>query len=172
MAKSATPLQMISVASPCRVSWDGMDGDDRVRFCTSCSSRVYNLSGMTREEAERLVVGAEGRLCVRFYRRADGTVATRDCSLIFGLSRRVVTGLAALAAVVLLGIFGTGLAVFAASQIASASGGGRGPESAGWTSVPPVRMIRDWLFPPPPPVVMGGICPPPQVQPPPPEGNP
>jgi hypothetical protein len=36
-------------------------------------------------EAERLVVEKEGRLCVRFHRRADGTVLTRDCPV--GLRR-------------------------------------------------------------------------------------
>jgi hypothetical protein len=34
---------------------------------------------MTRYAAETLVAEREGRLCVRFYRRADGTVITRDC---------------------------------------------------------------------------------------------
>ena len=49
------------------------------RFCGECSLNVYNLSGMTRDEAENLIQNAEGRLCVRFYQRADGTVITEDC---------------------------------------------------------------------------------------------
>jgi hypothetical protein len=56
-----------------------MYGDDQKRFCKECKLNVYNLSGMTREDAERLVTNAEGRLCVRFYRRADGTIITQDC---------------------------------------------------------------------------------------------
>jgi hypothetical protein len=56
-----------------------MYGDDRKRFCGDCKLNVYNLSGMTRNEAEALIMNAEGRLCVRFFRRADGTVITRDC---------------------------------------------------------------------------------------------
>jgi hypothetical protein len=56
-----------------------MYGDERKRFCKQCKLSVYNLSGMSREEAERLVMNAEGRLCVRFYRRADGTMITQDC---------------------------------------------------------------------------------------------
>jgi hypothetical protein len=56
-----------------------MYGDERTRFCGQCKLNVYNLSGMTREEAENLVTNAEGRLCVRFYRRADGTVITENC---------------------------------------------------------------------------------------------
>jgi hypothetical protein len=56
-----------------------MKGDDRVRFCKLCSLHVYNLSAMTRSAAETLVAEREGRLCVQFYRRADGTVLTADC---------------------------------------------------------------------------------------------
>ena len=40
---------------------------------------VYNLSAMSKTEAEKLFLNSEGRLCVRFYRRADGTVLTKDC---------------------------------------------------------------------------------------------
>ena len=40
---------------------------------------VYNLSGMSRTEAENLLMNSEGRLCVRFYQRADGSVITQDC---------------------------------------------------------------------------------------------
>lgn len=75
---SRTPLE-IRVASPCSASWDAMDGDDRARFCVHCTKNVYDLSAMSRAEAEALVRGKEGRLCVRFYRRADGTVLTDNC---------------------------------------------------------------------------------------------
>jgi hypothetical protein len=56
-----------------------MYGSDRMRFCGDCKLNVYNLSGMTRDEAESLVMNAEGRLCVRFYRRPDGTMITQNC---------------------------------------------------------------------------------------------
>lgn len=56
-----------------------MNGADRTRFCASCQLNVYNLSAMTKKEAENLIVKTEGRLCVRFYRRADGTVLTQNC---------------------------------------------------------------------------------------------
>ncbi len=56
-----------------------MTGDDRVRHCQECKLNVYNLSEMTRKDAESLIARSEGRLCVRFYRRADGTILTRDC---------------------------------------------------------------------------------------------
>jgi hypothetical protein len=56
-----------------------MAGDDRVRHCQECNLNIYNLSEMTRSEAEQLITSHEGRLCVRLYRRADGTILTRDC---------------------------------------------------------------------------------------------
>jgi len=67
------------VASPCGVSWETMEGDERVRFCRLCSLNVYDFSGMTRAEVEALVLKTEGRLCGRMTRRADGTVLTKDC---------------------------------------------------------------------------------------------
>src|SRR5262245_54742918 len=45
---------------------------------------------MSREEAVELVKKREGRLCVRFYRRADGTVLTRDCPEAARTARRRV----------------------------------------------------------------------------------
>jgi Carboxypeptidase regulatory-like domain len=74
-----TTLDNIRVASPCLASWEKMTGDDRVRYCQECKLDVYNLSDMNRAEAEHLISSREGRLCVRFYRRADGTILTRDC---------------------------------------------------------------------------------------------
>ncbi|MBI3273114.1 MAG: hypothetical protein HYZ53_29260 [Planctomycetes bacterium] len=72
-------LDGIRIASPCKVSWASMTGDDRTRFCQQCRLNVYNLEGMTRDEARTLIEKREGRLCVRFFRRADGTILFRDC---------------------------------------------------------------------------------------------
>lgn len=72
-------LDHVQVARPCPASWDEMVGDDRVRHCSLCALNVYDLSAMRRDEAEQLLLATEGRLCVRFYRRADGTVMTQDC---------------------------------------------------------------------------------------------
>src|SRR5687768_6720341 len=72
-------LDVIDVKTPCTASWDKMRGDDRVRFCAHCNLNVYNLSAMTRSAAENLVNQREGRLCVQFIRRADGTLLTDDC---------------------------------------------------------------------------------------------
>jgi hypothetical protein len=77
----ADGLRHLEIASPCQVSWDGMRGDDQVRFCGTCRQNVYNLSSMTLRQAQDLIVEREGHLCVRFFRRTDGTVVTRDCGV-------------------------------------------------------------------------------------------
>jgi hypothetical protein len=79
MRRCESPLDRVTVAAPCGVGWENMAGDERVRFCGQCGLNVYNLSGMTKGEAERLVARAEGTLCVRYYRRADGTILTKNC---------------------------------------------------------------------------------------------
>jgi len=73
------PLKNVQVASPCRADWDLMIGTDRIRFCGQCNLNVYNLSAMKRTDAESLILRNEGRLCVRFYRRPDGSIITQDC---------------------------------------------------------------------------------------------
>jgi hypothetical protein len=72
-------LRNVRVASPCSADWEGMIGDDRVRYCSACNLNVYNFSAITAAEVHRLVASHEGRLCGRFYRRKDGTILTRDC---------------------------------------------------------------------------------------------
>src|SRR4051812_6201736 len=63
------------------------DGE-RVRHCDQCDLNVYNLSALTADEAEVLLVAHEGRrLCGAFYRREDGTVLTRDCPVGLALVR-------------------------------------------------------------------------------------
>jgi len=56
-----------------------MVGDDRTRHCSNCNLNVYNFSAMTEREIKRLVSANRGRLCARFYRRADGTMLTQNC---------------------------------------------------------------------------------------------
>ena len=84
-------LNMISVASPCRASWAGMAGNEKKRHCLECRKDVYNLSAMSSEEAQALLDDSRGRICVRFYRRNDGTILTQDCPVgLRAVRRRVV----------------------------------------------------------------------------------
>jgi hypothetical protein len=103
-------LDRVHIAAPCSADWKEMRGDERVRFCGSCSLNVYNLSAMTRREAERLVVQSEGRLCVRFYRRADGTTLTQNCPVgLRALKRRASRVASAVAAATFSFFAGLGL---------------------------------------------------------------
>ena len=86
-AKSKLPvLDNIRIAAPCSAEWAAMTGDERVRHCGDCKKNVYNISELTRDEAEALIVAKEGKLCVRYYQRTDGTILLKDCSI--GVSRR------------------------------------------------------------------------------------
>jgi hypothetical protein len=124
--RSLPVLEDIRVASPCHARWDEMTGDEQSRFCGSCKKNVYNLSAMTREAAEALVRSREGELCVRYYRRADGTVLTADCSV--GVRRKRVQLVAAAGAV-------TALAAGAAAMAFARMGGVGAPP-------PPVTMVQ------------------------------
>jgi hypothetical protein len=91
-------LDNIRVASPCSADWSKMPGHERVRHCGDCKKNVYNLSELTREQAESLIVEHEGKLCVRYYQRADGTILLKDCAVGVKRKRRrriIVAGAAA-----------------------------------------------------------------------------
>jgi len=94
-------LEQIQIASPCNADWSQMTGDERTRHCGECQKNVYNLSGMTREEAEALLIERNGDLCVRYYRRHDGTILLADCAVGArrkSRNRRIAAGAAALLA--------------------------------------------------------------------------
>jgi hypothetical protein len=105
MQKYTSPLDDVRVAAPCPADWDRMVGDERARFCDRCSLHVYNLSGMTRREAEALVTNAEGRLCVRYYSRPDGTVLTQNCPVGLRAVRQKVARVAGAFLSAVLGFF-------------------------------------------------------------------
>lgn len=71
-------LEILDVKDPCTEDWTAMSGDDRERHCAVCEQSVYDLSEMSQAEAVELLA-RPGRVCVRFFRRADGRVTTKDC---------------------------------------------------------------------------------------------
>ena len=81
MARFSSRLDQVRIAAPCTADWEQMVGNDQVRFCGQCSLNVYNLSELTKGEAEEFIARNEGRLCVRYYRRADGSILTRNCPI-------------------------------------------------------------------------------------------
>jgi len=109
MSKFESPLENISIASPCSADWEQMYGDDRKRYCGDCKLNVYNLSGMTKADAEQLVARSEGRLCVRYYQRLDGSIITDDCPVGWAKLRQrtrlYATAAASLVMALLTGVF-------------------------------------------------------------------
>src|SRR6185437_6141678 len=100
-------LDIIDVPKPCDVPWDGMLGNDRVRTCSQCALSVYNLSDMSKKEAEQLLLDTEGKICARFYRRADGTIVTDNCPVMLRALRdsfKTAVGIAATALTFVLSI--------------------------------------------------------------------
>ena len=178
MAAPYTSLDLIQIASPCPALWDEMAGDERVRFCKLCKLNVYNLSEMTREEAvafigrhiagqassvtqraDRQANNGIQRMCVRLYRRADGTVLTKDCPVGLGVLRqRVVRAAAALAGLVLAMVGGT---LFGGSASRLLPGPFKSPVRAfaNWVEPEPVWDVNGpallggpWISPPTPPL--------------------
>ena len=98
-------INSLRVASPCHVGWEAMSGDERVRHCASCRLNVYNISAMTTAEAEDLILTREGRLCIRLYKRADGTVLTNDCPVGLRAYRKRIAKFAGAALTAVLGLF-------------------------------------------------------------------
>ncbi len=96
MARFTNSLNYVRVAAPCTADWNKMVGNEQVRFCDQCSLNVYNLSGMSQQKAETLIANAEGRLCVQFYRRADGAILTQNCPVGLRAIKRWATRAASL----------------------------------------------------------------------------
>jgi hypothetical protein len=132
-------LDRVRIASPCDVGWANMQGDERVRFCKRCQMHVYNLSGMTRNEAESLLRHREGRMCVSIFRRLDGTILTADCPIGLRLARRAMakaTGLAAVCASFVFAVsLGLGLSQGTVARL---------------RDLEPFKWISTWFAPPAP----------------------
>jgi len=153
----STPFNLdeIRIAAPCDADWDKMIGDDRARFCALCKKNVYDLSVLSRPQAEALIREKEGNLCVQIYRRADGTVLTDNCPV--GLrairNRFRWATVATAAAFVTIGVFvGMRSAKAAGVSIREVQ-----PFKA-LQNAQPVKALVDWLDPMlavPPPRVMG-----------------
>lgn len=108
MANFTNPLKHVQIAAPCQANWNEMYAfeGERVRHCTQCNQNVYNLSAMKREEAETLVLKTEGQLCVRFYRRGDGTILTQNCPVGWQALKQRVSWWAQLGLGMVLGFLG------------------------------------------------------------------
>lgn len=78
MVKRTIKLEQLSIPNPCANNWEQMVGNDQIRFCTQCNGQVFDLSKMTRKQAEALVTEKQGNLCAKITRHSDGTIQTID----------------------------------------------------------------------------------------------
>ena len=161
MAQFTDPLSHVRVAAPCRADWERMRGNERVRFCGECSMNVYNLSNMSKRDAEALITSAEGRLCVRYYHRGDGTILTNNCPVGLQRLKRRMSGISRAVASSVLSFF-AGMAVLAGIQGAHNSPGAT--TEAGIDLIDPVPLGEEETAPPAPPqpaeefAIMGGMA--------------
>src|ERR1043165_8757509 len=146
----------LQVSSPCPMSWEGLIGNDRVRYCNLCKLKVYNLAEMSRQEVARIVRKTKGRLCGRLYLRGDHTATLRDCPK--GRLRSQMKTALTVGASLLLPL----MAWFFRTQV----------EVDRAQAPPLVRQVLDWIDPKPQPkpfsgttvtftpsVTMGIVCP-------------
>jgi hypothetical protein len=98
-------VNKLRVASPCSVGWQNMAGGESKRFCNLCSLNVYNVSEMSMAYVQDLIAKSEGRICMRLYKRADGTVITKDCPVGLRAYQKRVARFAGAALSAVLGIF-------------------------------------------------------------------
>ena len=148
-----TTLENLQIAKPCSADWAAMSGDERVRHCGMCKLNVYNLSSMSRAEAEALIREKEGKLCVKLFKRPDGTVITQDCPV--GL-KRVRQRMAILAGGLAASIFFAAGSVLARMGVQTSTGSS------------PAQALKQWVKPdsipvqPPTPninmAMMGSVC--------------
>jgi carboxypeptidase family protein len=69
-------LDRVEITSPCAANWDEMKGTDQIRYCSECQKYVYNLSEMTRREAEAILVNRGNQMCARLIRDLEGQTIT------------------------------------------------------------------------------------------------
>ncbi len=118
MSRFSSRLDQVRIAAPCTADWEQMIGNNRVRFCGQCSLNVYNLSELTKGEAEEFVASNEGRLCVRYYQRADGSVLTKNCPVGVKAIRRRMSRIAQAVSTAVISFFaGLGISSLSAARV-------------------------------------------------------
>jgi hypothetical protein len=140
-------LGKLKVASPCHESWSDMTGDDQVRHCKRCDKDVFNLSEMNAADAEALLARHGTAPCVRFFRRADGTVKTRDCPD----RRPLIAGVIAAGAIAAAGLAAAGVSALATMGAPNPDR----PAIQATPEPPTVPRMGVPALPEPPPMIMG-----------------
>ena len=141
MATRSEKLNRLSIASPCRTSWDNMQGDERRRYCEECGRQVHDLARLTPREIAALVEASRGQLCARITRDAQGRLVTFDPTvpeLSSAYAGRWASPVAAAVVTTFLGIGSAAAAPAAAPPAPSAVPGGTAPGARDGDAKPPV----------------------------------
>jgi hypothetical protein len=72
------PLADLRIQAPCPRSWDELRGDQRKRFCSSCSLHVHNTAALTLPEARALLADPAQRVCLRIEYDEGGAPRFRE----------------------------------------------------------------------------------------------
>jgi len=106
MATRSDLLQRIRMTSPCRTSWEAMEGDHRRRHCAECSKQVYDFARLTESEIAALMAANPGGLCARLTYRRGQLVTLAAPAPPFQPAARRTSPVAAAAFAALLGVTG------------------------------------------------------------------
>lgn len=123
-----------------------MTGDDQVRHCSLCRLNVYNISEMSRENAEAFLRQATGRTCIRYYERSDGKIMTKDCPKGMAAARRKL-------ALALTAFFALGCMLPQFAKLKPIPKEKIEQAKTDVRNFPPVKAMLDKIDPPPPPPV-------------------
>ncbi len=78
MKKTTFDPATLSVASPCTVPWNAMQGDNGSRHCAQCDKNVHDLSRLTLKQIEAISLVTGGNFCGRITRDPHGRMLTAD----------------------------------------------------------------------------------------------
>jgi hypothetical protein len=80
--------RQLRIVSPCKVDWDSMLGNDRVRFCEHCQLSVHNLDFASRKQIRRLIARSGDRLCVSYHNPSSRRETVFPTPLLHKIGRR------------------------------------------------------------------------------------
>jgi hypothetical protein len=78
MTRRSQRLQELKISSPCKTSWDAMQGEGNHHFCGECQRDVFDLAHMLPSEIERHLRATQGVMCARLTRRNGQLIMARE----------------------------------------------------------------------------------------------
>ena len=150
-------LERVNVPRPCPVSWESMSGTEKARACAECRRQVYNLSAMSRSEADDLLGRGGERLCITYSRGPDGKIITADRLPAYAPPRRPLASLSVAALAAFIGISHPAAALGARTPAAPADRGDRAAAPRNRAEVKPGGSLSGTVFDPNQAVIYGAV---------------